>query len=77
MTHHDRNEEFQEDLWKRSFKFLKNHLSPEMVEKYGPPLEPPAKESPVDVQETKGETTTVEEKESVKENVTAQNDHEQ
>ena len=31
-----RNEGFQEELWKRSFEFLKDHLSPEIVEKYGP-----------------------------------------
>lgn len=35
-----RNEQFQEELWKRSFEFLKDHLSPETVEKYGPPPEP-------------------------------------
>ena len=36
-----RNEQYQEELWKRSFEFLKDHLSPETVEKYGPPSEPP------------------------------------
>ena len=35
-----RNEQFQEELWKRSFEFLKDHLSPETVEKYGPLPEP-------------------------------------
>ena len=29
----------QEDLWRRSFEFLKEHLSPEMIEKYCPPQE--------------------------------------
>ena len=24
-------------MWKKSFEFLKGHLSPETVEKYGPP----------------------------------------
>lgn len=32
-----RNEEYQEDLWRRSFEYLKEHLSPEIMEKYGPP----------------------------------------
>ena len=32
-----RNEQFQEELWKRSFEFLKDHLSPESVEKYSLP----------------------------------------
>ena len=32
-----RNEQFQEELWKRSFEFLKDHLSPETVDKYSPP----------------------------------------
>ena len=31
-----RNEQYQEDLWKRSFEFLKDHLSAETIEKYGP-----------------------------------------
>ena len=35
-----RNEHYQEELWKRSFEFLKDHLSPETIEKYGPPPEP-------------------------------------
>ena len=40
---HDRNEQFQEELWKRSFEFLKDHLSPESVEKYSlPPSLPPS-----------------------------------
>ena len=29
-----RNEEYQEDLWRRSFEFLKEHLSTESVRKY-------------------------------------------
>ena len=36
-----RNEQFQEELWKRSFEFLKDHLSPETVEKYSPPPNTP------------------------------------
>ena len=32
-----RNEEYQEDLWQRSFEFMKEHLSPEIMERYGPP----------------------------------------
>lgn len=35
-----RNEEYQEDLWQRSFEFLKEHLSPEIMGKYGPPGSP-------------------------------------
>ena len=31
-----RDEQNQEEMWKRSFEFLKDHLSPETVEKYGP-----------------------------------------
>ena len=34
-----RNESFQEELWKRSIEFLKDHLSPEILEKYGHKLE--------------------------------------
>ena len=34
-----RNEEYQEDLWRRSFEFLKEHLSPETVQKYCPQQE--------------------------------------
>ena len=34
-----RNEEYQEDLWRRSFEFLKEHLSTETVRKYCPPQE--------------------------------------
>lgn len=29
-----RNERFQEELWGKSFEFLKDHLSPETKEKY-------------------------------------------
>ena len=39
-----RNEEYQEDLWRRSLEFLKEHLSPETVEKYGP--RPPGTDPP-------------------------------
>ena len=43
----DRNEQFQEELWKRSFEFLKDHLSPESVEKYSlPPSLPPHDDTP-------------------------------
>ena len=31
-----RDEKNQEEMWKKSFEFLKDHLSPETVEKYGP-----------------------------------------
>ena len=31
-----RNEVFQEQLWSKSFEFLKDYLSPDTVEKYGP-----------------------------------------
>ncbi len=31
-----RNEGFQEELWKQSFEFLKDHLSPDTIEKCGP-----------------------------------------
>ena len=37
-----RNEEYQGDLWRQSFDFLKDHLSPEIMEKYGPPDQEPA-----------------------------------
>ncbi len=33
-----RNEQFQEQLWRKSFEFMKDHLSPETVDKYGPPV---------------------------------------
>ena len=36
---HGRNEEYQEDLWRRSFQFLEEHLSTEIVRKYCPPQE--------------------------------------
>ena len=31
-----RNEGFQEELWKKSFEILKEHLSQDTIEKYGP-----------------------------------------
>ena len=31
-----RNEAFQEQLWSKTFEFLKDYLSPETVKKYGP-----------------------------------------
>ena len=31
-----RNEAFQEQMWKKTFEFLKDHLSPDAYEKYGP-----------------------------------------
>ena len=31
-----RNEVFQEQMWKKSFEMIKDHLSAETVEKYGP-----------------------------------------
>ena len=31
---------YQEVMWSRTIEFLKDHLSPEMVENYGPPPEP-------------------------------------
>ena len=40
-----RDEKNQEDMWKRSFEFLKDHLSPEIMEKYGPPLPQSATET--------------------------------
>ena len=54
-----RNEEYQEVLWRMSFDYLKDHLSPEAVEKYGPKPEPSAQlaaepesnETPADGQE--------------------------
>ena len=35
-----RNEVYQEEMWSKTIEFLKDHLSPETVEKYGPPPEP-------------------------------------
>lgn len=56
-----RNEQYQEELWKRSFEFLKDHLSPETVEKYGPPSEPPgtneAEGTDVDGEKEQGQQT--------------------
>ena len=49
-----RNEQFQEDLWKRSFDFLKDHLSAETKEKYGPPIDQPKIATP----EEAGESAT-------------------
>jgi hypothetical protein len=40
-----RNEQYQEELWRMSFVHLKDHLSPETVEKYGPKPEPPSPSS--------------------------------
>lgn len=55
-----RNEQFQEELWKRSFEFLKDHLSPETVEKYGPLPPPPSTDIPTATTE---ETSTQAQKE--------------
>ena len=49
-----RNESYQEDLWRKSFEYLKDHLSPETVEKYGPTQEPTTTEQ---VTEVEGEMT--------------------
>ena len=58
-----RNEQFQEELWKRSFEFLKDHLSPESVEKYSlPPLPrdtPTATREESSTQEPQGGATEV------------------
>ncbi|XP_064396433.1 retinol dehydrogenase 12-like [Halichondria panicea] len=35
-----RNETYQEELWRRSVKALRDHLSPEILEKYGAPPSP-------------------------------------
>ena len=59
-----RNEEYQEALWQRSFEFLKEHLSPETVEKYGPPGQEPAEtdsgEQDQDQQSKAGATGAIE-----------------
>ncbi len=34
-----RNEDFQEQLWKKTFDYLKEYLSPEVFSKYGPKVE--------------------------------------
>ena len=39
-----RNEQYQEELWKRSIAVLRDHLSPEVLEKYGPPVSTEKKE---------------------------------
>ena len=39
-----RNEQYQEELWKRSIAILRDHLSPEVLEKYGPPVSTEKKE---------------------------------
>ena len=36
----DRNEQYLEELWRRSVDALRDHLSPEILEKYGPSLSP-------------------------------------
>ena len=57
-----RNEQFQEDMWRRSFEFLKDHLSAETKEKYGPPLDQTSGPA-MDSEEVKGREATVPEKE--------------
>ena len=42
--HAPRNEQDQEELWKRSIAVLRDHLSPEVLEKYGPPVSTEKKE---------------------------------
>ena len=37
----DRNEQYQEELWRRSIDALRDHLSPEILDKYGSTLSPP------------------------------------
>ena len=39
-----RNEQYQEELWKRSIAILRDHLSPEVLEKYGPTVSTEKKE---------------------------------
>ncbi len=37
-----RNEAYQEDMWAKTIGFLKDHLSPDVMEKYGSPQQSPA-----------------------------------
>ncbi len=67
-----RNEAYQEELWRRSVEALREHLSPEILDKYGALLSPsPAENTPViteateasgdDDVEVKGQPVVVEE----------------
>ena len=55
-----RNESYQEDLWGRSFEYLRDHLSPETVEKYGPTQEPTTTEQATEVEGEMTATAIVE-----------------
>ena len=39
-----RNEQYQEDLWRRSIDMIKDYLSPEILATYGPPSSPPVED---------------------------------
>lgn len=52
-----RNERYQEELWRISFNYLKDHLSPETVEKYGPPPPEPAEAQDKPAQEAQAQET--------------------
>ncbi|XP_064396428.1 uncharacterized protein LOC135343355 [Halichondria panicea] len=57
-----RNETYQEELWRRSIEALRDHLSPEILEKYGPSTaiesvqpEPPSPPLPTEGETEEGE----------------------
>ena len=58
-----RNEAYQEDMWSRTIGFLKDHLSPDALEKYGPLPEAAAThDQPVEVTgREEGETVETQE----------------
>ena len=58
----DRNETYQEELWRRSVEALRDHLSPGILEKYGPSMavesvqpEPPSPPLPTEGETEEGE----------------------
>ena len=56
-----RNEQYQEELWRRSIDYLREHLSPEILEKYGGTQTQPettTEPSPAATQETEHTEST-------------------
>ncbi len=55
-----RNEAYQEELWRRSVEALREHLSPEILDKYGALLSPsPAENTPATAVITEAAETSV------------------
>ena len=61
---------FQEQLWEKSFEFLKDHLSPHTIENYGPVQKEVSQEpksttdTPIPNQEVEGEDLESQQKSS-------------